>query len=531
MKHRMGIVGLVWSIGAAVVILSLIGFLFMLGPSRAVSIAAAAALNVTIDGLAEVRPEHRIPVMDLQVDPSALDSLQADLPWSGGRNVRAVLRSNGVEHKVKFRYRGVYSPSHFLGGKKSFRLTMKRSNPWAPYRKVNVINPKAFNLVNDHMAAWVAGSMGVAVPLNELVFVRMNDEDQGVMELFEQVDGDFERNRHLTTHEVPVYKGDYSPVVDRTLPKGRTLWQSAAHWEYASDADSTLAHAKLQALVAALVKDTNSIASHRDSIAQLIDVDAFLRYHAALLVINSMHIDQYHNQWLVLDPRTGRFYPVLWDALMMFAPPNEPLYYVHDAMAWWVAHIPEWRLQRDRYAYQALLEMERAGAFDVRLNSTIERIAPSVLADRNKFGNVTLQPEDVHRFSVVHVIGSLASFRSSVHGYWQRTLQRLEAKAVDVERGAQLRVRARIEAPVRLRWSGAPTIVQVNGAEAVPTEENGQWTLVLHRTLKPPAGGKDHPLADKQSLLVEPLDASILFEGGVPPSLVITNAITDETVE
>ncbi|MBK8499141.1 MAG: CotH kinase family protein [Flavobacteriales bacterium] len=531
MTRRFGIVGLVWTGLSAAVLLSLVGFAVLLGPSRATSIAAAAVLNASIDGFAEEPGAHRIPVLDLHVAPSALDSLQRDLPWSGGESVSAFLIENGVRHKARFRYRGVFTPSHFLGGKKSFRLSMKRSNPWAPYRRLNVINPKAFNMVNDHMAAWVAGSLGVAVPMNEMVFVRINDEDCGVMELFEQVDGDFERNRHLHRHEVPVYKGDYPPVADRSLPKGRSLWQDPAHWEYASDADSSLAHQRLASLIAALARDSLPLEAHRDSIARLIDVDAFLRYQAALVVINSIHVDQYHNQWLVLDPRTGRFYPVLWDALMMFAPRDGSLYAVHDALEWWMLRVPDWRLRRDRYVYEALAQLQREGGFDARLDEVIERIRPSVLADRNKYGNVTLQPEDVHRVSLAHVISSLVGFRSSVHAYWDRTLARIEAKEVEVTKGDVLRLRSSNDAPLLLRWSGDGTIVTVNGHLAAPGFENGRWTLVLYRELVAGPGSKDHPLADKQLMIVEPLDAIVAFEGGVPASLEILNAITHEAVE
>lgn len=531
MRARVGIVGMLWLIGAGAVLLSLIVFAALLGPSRAASIAMAAAANVVADGLAERTDAHRIPVLDLRVDAADLDSLNEDLPWSGGKNVSAVLAHNGVEYKAKFRYRGIYTPSHFLGDKKSFRLSLKARNPWAPYRKVNVINPKAFNLVNDHLSAWVAGSMGVAVPLNEMVFVRLNGKAMGVMELFEQLDGEFERARHLSDHQVPVYKGDYPSVEGKQLPKGRTLWQSAAHWEYVSKADSTEAHAKLVALVSALAKDDAPVEAHRDSIARLVDVDAFLRYEAALLVINSLHVDQYHNQWLVLDPRTQRFYPVLWDALLMFAPADAPLYRVHDAMAWWVLRVPEWRLQRDRYAYQALLALQRQGGFDRQLDATVDRIAPSVLADRNKFGNVTLFPEDVHRYSVLHVIGSLAGLRSSVHSYWERTLQRMEVCTVKVDRGAQWRIRTASEAPLCLHWQGGDGVLTVNGTEHRAESVEGEWRLLLHRDLKPPAGGKDHPLADRQVLVVEPLDIVVAFANGIPPSLRITNAITNEAIQ
>jgi CotH kinase protein len=531
MKYTRSPVAILLWIAVGLVLLSLAVFAFLLGPSRATRIAGASVLSTALDGFSEDHTVHRIPVLDLQVDPAALDSLQCDLPWSGGDNVNAQLLENGIAHKVKFRYRGAFSPSHFLGGKKSFRLSMKRSNPWSPYRKVNVINPKALNLVNDHMAAWVAGSMGVPVPMNEMVFVRLNGEDHGVMELYEQVDGDFERNRHLISKEVPVLKGDYPPIIGRELPKGRSLWLDAKHWEDASDASMDGARGKLNELITALVPDTMPISAHRDSIAARIDVETWLRYEAALLVLNTVHIDQYHNQWLVLNPRTDRFYPVLWDALLMFAPEGEPLYYVNDAMTWWTFRVPEWRLERDRSAYQAMVRLHREGAFTTRLDEVIERIQPSVLADRNKHGNVTLLPEDVHRVSLLHVISSLNGLRTSTSSYWERMLKRMEANDVQVRRDSMVRIASKSEVPLRLSWTGPEQIVTVDGAAAQVEPYAGGFSIVLHRSLKPPAGGKDHPLVDRQHLVVQPLDAVIGFSAGIPATLVITNAITDAAIQ
>lgn len=514
---------------AAAVLLSLLVFAVLLGPGRAARIAAASAAAVIVDGIAEEPGPHRIPVIDLLVDEGELDSLELDLPWSGGRNVKATLMHQGVEHKARFRYRGAVTPSHFLGGKKSFRLSLKGSSPWAPYRKLNVINPKAHNLVNNHMATWVAGTMGVPVPMDEMVFVRINGRDIGVMELYEQLDGDFMRHRHLWPQEVPVYKGDFPPITHRALPKGRTLWADAAHWSYESDADSTVAHERLGRLIHALRKDTLPLEAHRDSIAALIDVDAWLRYEAALLVLCTVHIDQYHNQWLVMDPRTQRLLPVLWDALMLFSPPGEPLYYVNDAMSWWVLRVPEWRLQRDRYAYAAMRNLAREGAFVRRIEEVMERLRPSVLADRNKHGNVTMHPEDVHRTSLLHVVGSAAGLRRDALAYWERMLSRLERIDAEVEQGEVLRVRSAAEAPLRLRWSGDARIT-VNGVEQRAEADGEGWTHVLHHALRVQEGGKDHPLADRQRFETVPIDAVIAFPGGIPGDLRITNAITDEPI-
>lgn len=527
--RRIGTAGLVL-VGA--VLLSLIVFGAILGPGRALRIAAASVLSTAIDGIAEDPGGHRIPVIDVRVDHAYLDTLNADLPWSGDHRVPATVVHSGIHHNVKFRYRGAYTPSHFLGGKKSFRITTKKNGPFAPYRKLNLINPKALNMLTNHLGNWIAGRMGVAVPYNEMVFVRMNGRDHGVMEMFEQIDGSFERIRGVATDDVPVYRGEFPPVQGRELPKHRQLWRNAAHWEYTSDADSTLAHDRLNALVAVIGSATMDLRLRRDSLAKLIDVDAYLRFMAAVLVVNTKHMDQYHNQWLVMRP-DGRFYPVWWDALLMFAPKDEPLYYIHDALSFWILQVPEWRLQRDRYAYEALVELHTAGAFTRQLDRTIERVQPSVLADRNKYGNVSLAPEDVHRFSVVHVIGSLSGMRTSVAAYWDRTLQRLRANEVNVVRKQDVRITSSSEAAIRLYWTEGESEskeVYVNGEYLNPEWNGKECTFVLHRTVKLPEGAWNRPFINWEHFLVEPLDVTITFPRGVPSDLRITNAVTDEAI-
>lgn len=534
MKRGGGGTGAVWLVLLAVVFVSFIVFAILLGPDRAVRIATASFLSTTVDGLAEDPGPHRLRVVEVNIEEAYLDSLNSDLPWSGGRNMPATLVQNGVHHPVKFRYRGIYSASHYLGGKKSFRLTLKKNNPFGPYRKLNFINPKSFNLLNNHMGLWLAGRMGVAVPWNEMVFVRLNGRDYGVMEMYEQPDGSFERYRNLTKSDVPVYKGEYPAVTTREIPEKRSLWRKADYWEYESKADSTVARARLEALVDIIDDSTLTLPYRRDTLAKLIDVDAYARYLAAMLVVNTKHMDQFHNQWLVMSERTGLFYPIFWDALLMFPPDGEPLYFINDALAHWFLRIPEWRLLRDRYAYQALQDLHVEGAFMQEYDRTIERIKPSVLADRNKYGHVSLYPADVHRNSVVHVISSFANMRATVKAHWDRTLHRLADRNVRVERGAALRLTSNNEVPVELRWRSfdeRPPAVVAGTDTLTATRVDGWWSVTLHRTLTLPEGSWDRPFANWQHYLVKPMDLAVTFPSGVPSGLRITNAITDEAVE
>lgn len=369
-----------------------------LGPTRALRIGAAAASNKFLD-----RPdkdtEHLLPVIDIHVDKNDLKELDSDLPWSGGARKSVVWRHNGIDHQGTFRYRGLVAPTHFMGMKKSFRLNMKGSNPYRPLKSLNVINPKSLNMLNNHLAMWIGGYMGVAVPYDEMVYVRLNGEDHGVMELYEQVNGDFERNRNLSDEQVPVFKGDFPPLKGRELPPHIPIWQNADNWQYASKADPTLANEKLNALVGLLkinrkpALDTLTI-SFADSVAQLIDVPDMLRYYAAIKVLNTKHIDNYHNQWLVMN-KNKLFYPVLWDPLMMFAPEGEPWYPIHDALSYHLLSVPEWRVERDRIIHRSLSELYRDSAFVEYFQNARNRLRPSMMADPNKYGSITIDPYDV----------------------------------------------------------------------------------------------------------------------------------------
>lgn len=533
MRRGSGGTGAIWLVLLAVVFISGIVFAVLLGPDRAARIAVASFLSTTVDGLAEDPGAHRLRVVEVRIDQAHLDTLNSDLPWSGGHNMPATLLGHGVEYPVKFRYRGLYSASHYLGGKRSFRLLLKKDNPFKPYRKLNFINPKSFNMLNNNMGMWIAGRMGVAVPWNEMVFVRLNGTDYGVMEMYEQPDGNFERIRHLATGDVPVYRGDFRPVTTRALPEKITLWRDAANWEYMSEADSTASAGQMRALAQVIADSTLSIAQRRDTLAKLIDVDAFARYFAAMLVVNTKHMDQFHNQWLVMSDRTGRFYPIFWDALLMFPPAGEPLYFINDALAHWFLRIPEWRLLRDRYAYRAMQDLHTDGTFTREYDDRIAKLMPSVLADRNKYGHVSPEAEDVHRFSVAHVISSFASMRATVDAYWTRTLARLADRSVQVERGTELHLSSTNEVPLELRWRSLdpvpPTLVV--GADTISAvRKDGWWSMTLYREVGLPEGSWDHPFANWLHYVVKPMDVSVKFPGGVPSGLRITNAITDEEV-
>lgn len=522
-----------WMVAVALLAITVV-FAALLGPGRAASIALASITSTLVDDLYEGHPEWGLPLLSITVSPAALDSLNSDLPWSGGTNIRSTVDIDGVEYPARFRYRGALTPSHYLGEKRSFRLTFRDPPPQFPYRKVNVINPKSFNMLNNHLGLWIGGRMGVPVPHDELVRVEVNGKAWGVMELYEQPGDDFLRTRGLSDDRVAVYKGDFGPVRDRTLGARNLLWQSAGHWQYVGRADSTKAHAQLSALVRVVNDHGLSMEARADSIARLLNMDIYLRYLAALWVVNTSHIDQYHNQFLVLDPKDGRFVPVLWDALLMYEQAGAPRYFIHDALAYRVLQVPQWRLQRDRLAWEALKELQRNGLFRARWDEVQDRVRPHLLADRNKFANVTLRAEDVHRYSILHAIRSGQGIQQRASTYWDGLLTRLEQCRVKVQhRGNELVLATTDECPLELSWAAndsTQVAVLLNGAPLHSSEQDGYHRAVIHRNVSHSSAQPDIYQQDQQ-FKVEPLEATLTFVPSIPASVRITNAITHAPVE
>lgn len=522
-----------WMVATALLAVTVV-FAALLGPRRAASIALASVSSTLVDDLYEGRPSGGLRTLSIAVAPEQLDSLNSDLPWSGGTNIPATVRIDGVEHPARFRYRGALTPSHFLGEKRSFRLTFRDAPPQFPFRKVNVINPKSFNMLNNHLGLWIGGWMGVPVPHDELVQVDVNGRPWGVMELYEQPGDDFLRTRGLSDARVALYKGDFGPVRNRTLGARNLLWQSAAYWQYQGKADSTKAHADLRALVRVINARELSVEARADSLARLVNMEVYLRYLAALWVVNTAHVDQYHNQFLLSDPRDGRFLPILWDALLMYEQPGAPRYFIHDALAYRVLQVPEWRLERDRAAWQAVDRLHREGIFQTKWNDVEQQVRPYLLADRNKYANVTLFAEDVHRYSMLHAMRSGAGMQQRVQTYWEGLLKRLEQCRVEVKQiGNELKMTTTDECPLEVSWTASDTAqvaVVLDGMPLRAEEVDGRHVVLIHRSVQHSSAQADIYQQD-QHFAVTPLDVTLTFVPAVPTSVRITNAITHAPVE
>jgi hypothetical protein len=498
----------------------------LLGAERAMRITATTVLTELVDGQVGDGNDGSLPRFGIVIADSSLDALGRDLPWSGGEQHPAELHHAGRAYPVQFRYRGLVVTSHFLGSKKSFRVTFEGGSPFGRIRRMNFINPKTPDMLNVHMALWLARSMGAAVPFDDFAVVHMKGRALGVMEMTEQIDGSFEQAPE--GGEVPVFKGDYPPAEGRAVPDRRALWKDAANWVFTGKADSARAGTRLRALVERIGADgdPDSVRAH---LPDLLDVPLYLEYCAALQMMGTLHIDNYHNQWLVLDPVRNTFHPVMWDPLLLFPFDGEPWYPIHDALAFRVLSVPEWRLARDRSVWRALTALDEGGAFDRELSRMLDRIRPAVYRDREKCTGITDNNMDVFPYSLVQFAKAADHLREGMHAYWDRLERRCVVQDLRVERAAQgWHVRFTGPCALQVLWPDTARLLSPLPSNAWMENEAGSALLTIVPEVEQRGNGRGSAFADGTWYEPKPIDLVLVFDGTAPSLLQIRNAITGE---
>ena len=522
----------------ALVLATAIGFsagIITLGGDRAMRIAATAMMATLVDGQIERPVPSTLPVFDVEVSESDLAALNSDLPWSGGESKPGTISFAGSSLPMKFRYRGLVVTSHYLGPKKSFRVTFEGDTPFGHMRRMNFINPKTPDMLNVHMALWVGRAMNVAAPFDDFAFVRINGRDIGVMEMTQQIDGGFEQDTSLASREVPVFKGDFPAAVGRSIPDRQPLWKDPHNWVFTGNADSADAVTRLGALIEVIGAAVPPATARDSALQRLIDIEAYLRYAAALQVIGTQHIDNYHNQWLVQDPADSLFFPVLWDPLMLFVPTGEPWYPIHDALAFRVLSEARWRLARDRNIWHALQQLHDGHLFTQEFRRTLDRIRPAVLADRNKCTGITVNSMDVFPYSITQFAKAAGALQRDVASYWDRLEEQCVVRDLEIRTVASgIHVTFRGPCAVRLEWPRND--VDSTGVSALPigtslVRAKDRWILTIVPSVEQRGEGSGSPFADGTWFEPLPVDLTFSFPSGAPLELRAFNAVTDAPID
>lgn len=247
--------------------------------------------------------------INLFVPEPALNELNARLPHSGFDYKRAVMLDADKVRSVKVRYRGDFY-QHWGKHKRSFRVKTSKSELFDGMRTFNLVVPKRREMLNNFLAYRLADLMGLPTPRVELVESTLNGKRHGVYLMVEQLDEGSVRNAGFMPGDL--YVGE---IIARDVYRGidSQLFDDVGLWDKGSvnnhyDPESK---APLEALISVL-RAPDDDAKHQ-RLEQLVDVEAFARFSAFLVLCQSYHFDNTHNWRLLYDPARSAFHPFVWD--------------------------------------------------------------------------------------------------------------------------------------------------------------------------------------------------------------------------
>lgn len=241
-------------------------------------------------------------------EPSAVTSLNSNLPLSGLSEKKAFLLSpNGVA-KGKLRYRGD-NYYHWAYPTKSWRFKTTKKNLYEGRRKVNFIIPKGNSLLNNHLSYELASLLGMLSPESYLTDISVNGVYNGVKLFVEQIDETFLRNNRRMPNDI--YRGDnvgrkqYIGVAV-SLFKNPSIWEKVAYNNHYEKSNLK----PLREMIESIKLDKYEI----------YNLDDFAKMAAFVDITGTDHIDSVHNWMLYYDSYFERMSPIIWDPVGWLGP-------------------------------------------------------------------------------------------------------------------------------------------------------------------------------------------------------------------
>jgi len=267
-----------------------------------------AVLDVFKDNRSSPQELRRINLFISQPNLALLD---ANLPHSGFDFVEGGIIQDGKLQKVKVRYRGdhIYHWGYF---KKSWRVKTKKSTHFEGMRKFNLISPRCEQL-NNYLGYRLAALMGLITPRVEMVQLNINGKNQGLYAMVEQLEELTLRYHNRMPGDL--YAGDsvgydkYHPFKFNFIFNFPMTWKKmAVNNHYPLDSLRPLEHL----LFLGRTADTEM---KQQALTDLLDLEAWGRFAAMHILMQTEHFDNFHNWRLYYDPIRSKFEPVVWDTL------------------------------------------------------------------------------------------------------------------------------------------------------------------------------------------------------------------------
>lgn len=257
-----------------------------------------------------VQEDIPLKTIDLFLSENDLNALNSYLPYSSlEKYVNGQILADGELNKVKVRYRGD-SYYHWFYYKKSFRIKTKKRKLYKGMRRVNLINPRSPEQLNNHLSNRLAELFGLIAPYTVMVNLRINGEADGIRVLTEQLDeGTLRRGGHMPGD---LYSGElvgadrYTGISNNMWRYPRTWTKSAVNNHYPEESLGPLI--RFIELMRGARNDKGSA-----ELWQMMDHKMWGRFSILHTLIQSFRGDAQHNWKLYYDPWKQVMEPVVWD--------------------------------------------------------------------------------------------------------------------------------------------------------------------------------------------------------------------------
>jgi len=264
--------------------------------------------SITDDG------EIGLPQIRLYISESSQQSLLKDIPnstkkWKNGY----IDTNNGDLQNIKVRHQGD-DYFNWILHKKTYKIKTKKDEMFGLHRMYNLFVPESKMFLREYSAKNISNRMNVLAPDVELVELFVNDESRGIYIKSEALNESFLRYNKVMP--VNLYKGEQNHSekvlgLYYDLFNNPSLWSKKSYFNKKNKKDKSDLQS-LFSLIRGAEIDNNEFIKMLNSI----DIEKWSNFGAFEVLTQSFSSDYRHNQRLVLDPWTGKAYPIAHDSYM-----------------------------------------------------------------------------------------------------------------------------------------------------------------------------------------------------------------------
>lgn len=258
-------------------------------------------------------------VIDLRVDPAALDAMYDDPQLGWGQWTEGVIEQNGKLLDVSVRKRGDNS-IHWLTDKHTITVRTPRTDFFKRYRSFGLSTKTP---LTSFVANRLAGEFGLLSSSTTVVPVFLNNRYSGMFRFLEPIDESFLRPFNRMPGNIfrgdAAERGDYFKGVLRDVYANPYIWNRVAN----NDRPTAAGTGQLRLLIEEL--NSGDFEAHQRMMRRM-DRDELSRLFAFMLLVGDpWHMDATHNNFLYEDPSTSLLHPIPWDIrlLRLSNPPNQ----------------------------------------------------------------------------------------------------------------------------------------------------------------------------------------------------------------